>query len=686
MERRKLLVPKGIRFISDWKDYDLRQYDFPHILNKQITGCGFTEYCLTNDMNIILCSPRRILLENKEGKHKGEVFYFRNEFEELQADFEKDLMSNKPTRRGISSKKKVIDENAMYLKMCRLKGELLSYIEQRCEKRLPIKILVTYDSFRLVREFIECDLKAYRMDDFYVVIDEFQSVTIDSRFKSSTEINFMSQLGGLRKVCFASATPMLDPYLEMLDEFKDLPYFEMDWGAEDPSRIVKPFLEVHSTKSIVASARGVIDSYMEGNFAKYSFKDPAGRICEIESREAVLYFNSVKNICDIIKKCNLTPENTNVLCSKTERNIKLVRRAFRTSCGRKGGIGVVPGLNEPHKMFTLCTRTVYLGADFYSTCARSFIFSDANIDCLAVDISLDLPQILGRQRLETNPWKNNATLFFRHLADFNSLSPEVFDKILERKTRETYLIIEGIEDMKEVYKNTFLDRLETAVKLKNYEKDYFSVNYDETGEPYPVFNNLVKVAEMRAFDVQQVDYKDRFAVFNAISQSGNSIEFSEVDRLLIEFDGLNQYPEKMKFICDHLPYLPEQLAFQFLSRVPVSFGNYYNTLGPERCASFGYRHYALKSEYDRLVSNQSTQLTNKIYDSFLVGEKYSLSQIKQTLSDIYGEIGYIESPKATLLKDYFDVRPLKFTVKDEEGNSYKVHGYELLSKKGEEWL
>lgn len=64
-------------------------------------------------------------------------------------------------------------------------------------------------------------------------------------------------------------------------------------------------------------------------------------------------------------------------------------------------------------MFTLCTRTVYLGADFYSTCARSFIFSDANIDCLSVDISLDLPQILGRQRLDCNPWKNCAELYYK---------------------------------------------------------------------------------------------------------------------------------------------------------------------------------------------------------------------------------------------------------------------------------
>jgi len=64
--------------------------------------------------------------------------------------------------------------------------------------------------------------------------------------------------------------------------------------------------------------------------------------------------------------------------------------------GKGYTIGTIPLKGEKPKMFTFCTRTVYLGADFYSTCAQSFIFSDSDIECLAVDISQDLPQILGR--------------------------------------------------------------------------------------------------------------------------------------------------------------------------------------------------------------------------------------------------------------------------------------------------
>ena len=63
MEKQKIIVPKGIRYVGQenpetkeriWLDYDLNLYDFPHILNKKLTGCGFTEYCIKNKQKLIL--------------------------------------------------------------------------------------------------------------------------------------------------------------------------------------------------------------------------------------------------------------------------------------------------------------------------------------------------------------------------------------------------------------------------------------------------------------------------------------------------------------------------------------------------------------------------------------------------------------------------------------------------------
>ena len=63
MNKTILDVPAGIRYMSEWEGFELP--DFPVIINKQITGCGFTEWCIRNRLNSIICSPRKILLENK---------------------------------------------------------------------------------------------------------------------------------------------------------------------------------------------------------------------------------------------------------------------------------------------------------------------------------------------------------------------------------------------------------------------------------------------------------------------------------------------------------------------------------------------------------------------------------------------------------------------------------------------
>ena len=68
-----IVVPRGIRFISEWTDFGI--FPYPHIINKQIPGCGFTEYCIRNGQDLVLCSPRKLLLENKTDQHPGEVFY-----------------------------------------------------------------------------------------------------------------------------------------------------------------------------------------------------------------------------------------------------------------------------------------------------------------------------------------------------------------------------------------------------------------------------------------------------------------------------------------------------------------------------------------------------------------------------------------------------------------------------------
>ena len=658
MKKEKIIVPKGIRYISEWKEFSLP--DFKCIIDKKLTGCGFTEFCLTNNENVILCSPRKILLENKEEQHP-EVLYVRNELEK-GVNIDKDLTTTKVLVDD-DSPEEIVDDPAKFI--VGLENQVLSYYIESFNSSKPCKILVTYDSFRLVKEAL-----GEYISNFHIVVDEFQAIFTDAKFKGGTEIEFMSTISDIQRLCFVSATPMLEEYLDDLDEFKDLPYYELDWVSSEISRATKPQLEVFDCKSIVSEACRVIEEYKSGIFEKGLYFDHSFCPHLVESKEAVIYVNSVKNICDIIRKTGLTLDNTNILCSNTAENSRKLKKALGLTKRRISVIGKVPTRGEPHKMFTLCTRTVYLGADFYSTCARSFIFSDANIDCLSVDITLDLPQILGRQRLDENPWKNRAELYIRFLKNIN-ISEKEAEEIIQEKMATTMALINSWSRASDGDKPRLAREFLDMARLKNYKSNYVSVNVRGGDTMVPVVNTLVRIADKRTFDVQQIDYRNRFSVFDALDKIGSN-ELEEINRIVTEFDKLSTFPDKLKLICTTT--LSTEGLVRLFKRIPVKYSLIYCMFGPEKCARYSYREGFIDQEMAKNESNSELEdsLTSKILNTFQVGKKFKKSDIKECLREIYSSIGYSATPKATDLEKYFEMRECKITVDGEVSKGFVI--------------
>ena len=683
MIKNKIIVPKGIRFLKNWKKFCIPNET--SILNKQITGCGFTEYCLCNPENIILCSPRKILLENKQEQHP-EVFYIKNNYEK-DTSVDGDLNSNKPNmddNDNTSDNIKIedlLENNDDFDTLPESIRDMYKSIRdayKNCKKDgRPCKILVTYDSFRHIKWVLENMLHVFQ--EFRVVVDEFQSIFTDSRFKSTTEMEFLQHLKGIQKVCYVSATPMIEKYLDELEDFKDLPYYELDWEVEDPFRVVTPKINVKQyTKGLNSIVSNIIESYKSGKYES-AVIEIDGIKTKIESKEAVFYVNSVKNICDIIKKNELTLDNTNVLCARTEKNEKLLKKSFKV---RKGTnvFGEVPLEGEPHKMFTLCTRTVYLGADFYSTNARSFIFSDANIDSLSVDITLDLPQILGRQRLETNPWKNRADLYCKLLTKDKEQTVDSFTAYLNEKQETTEKLLSAFNEVSIENKHILAKRYQEFAKSFNYKSDYVAVNVHSGSDLKPAFNKLVMLAELRAFEIQQYDYKDRFRLFNSLKETKIDYD-NELANIIDNIDNLDKFWEKMRYIYNL--NMSEELAKRlFDNLIDTSFAKYYYSISKEFASKCGYSKKAMDKEFNRLNSIISTindsDIPEEIYNSFLVGSRYSKAYIKEKLKEIYDNLGYSKTAKASDLEEYFELKVCNIS----SGDGKYDKGFEIIKKKG----
>ena len=634
-------VPSNIRYISEWPDFPLQQLSTGHcIVNKTITGCGYTHFCLTNDQNVILCSPRKFLLENKHEQHPKDTFLVINNGEKVLDVDGSGVIPSKKLSKILSDEescRETFDE------LLNIKKNLSNYILECQTSCKPIKILVTYDSLHHIIDLLSNN---NFLNSFLIVVDEFQNIFIDSRFKAETELNFIDTLQTCSNVTYLSATPYIEEYLNELDEFKDLPYYELKWDA---SRLRTINIDYKRTTSIGKEVDKIINNYLSGRFPQKVTEDKTIH----ESREVVFYVNSVKMICSIIKRNNLTPDQANIICSNTKSN--------QDSLGKLGhSIGKAPLKGEPHKMFTFCTRTTYSGADFYSVSALSVIVSDCKIDSLATDIRMDFPQIMGRQRLKENVFRDECIFIFS-LSD-NAVTMKQFEEISTRKMSRSFLDLKNFSVILESNPegvSIILSDIRTRIKTFGYGQDYTGIN-TRTGTLS--INKLVLLSERRAFELRSGIYRDTISVYNEFGSISDNTDFEltsslsfDIEETKKNFESLGRFVDKMKTICSLI--LDKQrgrVSVSDLPWIPRNYRNYLNYLGPEKIRSLRYEELELKKAMNDLQSNDLVK--NEFLKVFLIGEKYLLKDIKEVIKKIYIDLNITKTPKATDLELYFNIK------------------------------
>jgi len=680
-------VPEDIEYISQWTSF---VYPLGHlILDKTICGCGFTEYCLNNSIPTVLCSPRKKLLENKEEQHNsGEnpemrpIYYFRNDFENnIEYDEDREIKTPFGTTKASSSNYTTeieTQENQEDLGkkekknyLSKIKDQLRSYINSCNPSNNPFKIIVTYDSLHHVLDVLN---EYYNSSSYAIVVDEFQSIFMDSAFKSEVELDFVEDLKGCANVLYLSATPMLEKYLVELDYFKDLPMYKFKWSDK---RVESVRIQRETVRNINKELGKYITDYREGRYPNKILSDGTLK----ESKELVIFVNSIASICDIIRKCNLTPEETNIICSDSSTNIRRLKKVGHQ-------IGNIPTYGQHHKMFTLCTRTTYLGADFYSTSAFTIVCSDCNIQTLTVDISLDLPQILGRQRLKENVFRNEVLILYKAETKKGAIINEkklVNDEKVRIKEEKTKEMLKGYEAMTDEQKKLWAEVAKDRKSL--YKNDYLGVS-KRTGKA--TFNYLVKVADQRAYDVSRKEYQDDITIRRGIEsiESANitegTLSINELDKiydyLVSEFDKDKDFVRRMKLLCDiYFQYPTFYIQYSnspLQTIVPIEYQNYINLLGFERIRALEYREKNIIDSIETIEKLKSISVSS----IFSVGSKYSTQQIKEMLREFYTTNNITKTPKASDLEKYYDLKPCQFV--DKVLNK-KVNGFLILSKKGD---
>ena len=145
--------------------------------------------------------------------------------------------------------------------------------------------------------------------------------------------------------------------------------------------------------------------------------------------------------------------------------------------------------------------------------------------------------------------------------------------------------------------------------------------------------------------------------------SKDDIINQEVSEFLRVYTGLTTIYDKLKLLCE---YGLSQDAIQIvLGQINDSdeIKSYYTSLNPDRLKTLGYNVTRIKRELGIVTFSQEL-LEAKIYSEFKVGDKLTLSNIKDRLDYLYSSISYTATPKAKDLENYFKIKLIYVTVFD----------------------
>lgn len=640
MKIESIPVPPGIQYLSDWVELDeLLPQDRHFILDKRMTGCGATEKYLRDDRPVIIAMPRKHLLYNKYSQHTTDnVFLYR--FLD-----EKQYFSDK-----IPSDNQLRDFD--YL--------LTDYIEGGGRK-----ILTTYDSLsKVIQTLVELNID---LDLFRVVVDEMQQILGDAPFKANIEHQFHLALKKFKSVIYLSATPFLSDYLDMSDQFKDLLMIRLDWAREV---FGKPQINVKKlTKSITKQCIEIIGKYKSSN-------SPVIKVREniIQSKEAVFFLNDVGAIIDIIRKSGLKPSEVNILCAPRRENIKRLEK-LSSEMNDKYVIGTIPRKGQANKMFTFCTSTVYIGSDFYSDNAYTYIFANPNVQSLCLDVATDIQQILGRQRLEANPFKNLADLYY--YLKMPLITQTENEEMIARKREETQKQIENFRSV--THPDTMLRALESYIKHSDHNDQYCCISEDDNGKKTIVENSLIWIAEKRAWDIANKVYSGDFSLFEALKLNSDvsqviDTEDEEVRNVFDLWNKDSQFKRRAILYCDLVEENPDLLTR--CSFIPKHFHDYYEALGRKGMEELKWRADYIKQTIipPPPESLPHSEIARMLATELEEGLEYSKEEVKEVMKKIYAALSIKGNPSATDCSRYITIKEFSKRV-----NKKKIAMVKIIS-------
>ena len=623
MNKNEIIMPSGVRYMSqaDKLLFNHLPRQGKYILDKTLTGCGGTELFISSGLPLVLVSPRTGVLISKHDQHP-ECHLLRDEKTKIE-----DLKKN-------------------------LKAYLAKSMVWIYGQHLNPVVLTTIDSAKYVIE--ELNYQGIT-DKFIFLVDEFQCLIGDAAFKGKTDLEFIKLLdSNTKNICYMSATPIPDTYLDALPEFQNIPYYKLRW---DQSVIVEHTvkeIQIQPGETVASIFSNIIKNYRrDGYFAKKIINGQ-----EYRSSEVVVFVNAVETIQKIIKDNNLAPDETTILISESNKAVRKLE-----NMGFKIGAMTPDKVNPINKTFTFCSKAAFEGRDFYSTNAFTYIFLDGKKEWQTHDISIEIPQMLGRQRLDINPFKYNATIYYRTKPTVESES-EFFSKLNDKMDDTTTML--------EMYNNGTPPQKKALAKIvagkdpnNPYSANYLDVIHDAKEYKLEI-NYLVIAAEHNLWANQVYFYNNPLNLTTAI-QTQMAI--------------IGQKPQELRDFETDYNKIAVMDQLRYYATFRATHPEFTEALYQNPFIDFDYHKafdmygvnglFQLNYDIDQVKQYAMIQdIVSRCERAFVKDRPYRADDVKKILQQIYDNVGYNRTATATQLEDYLQVRTSNSRMTD--GSRQKV--------------
>lgn len=451
------------------KDGYLALTDLPHdcIFNKVWTGCGATTIPLTNDENYIIAVPTTELVQNKCYPPKDEN---NNDYNWQEAD----------KQPGISP---VLNLFGAYGSS---DGALEHHLKEYLQTDGVKKIICTYDKVPFILRYI--NPKEYRF-----LCDEYHSFLELYLLRDNAINGIFDNYKLFKSYCFMSATPLSDEFKPMALE--GITEYVADWKEKPRIKI-----QLAKTNKVFVFMANIIRDYQRDGYIE---------IDGIRSYEAFVFVNSVTDIRKIIGHCKLNAEECRIICADTPKNRKTLTGYTISSS------------SSPTKKYNFITRKSFEGVDYYSETGMCFVVSCFTKSYTLLGIETDIPQIAGRIRTKSNPFRNSVIHVFNTPKQNKDLPKADYADVLAHTKEEEQAAKVRVINGNTLQGDAKQQQIEECEKLGH--ESY--IRYNATEDKF-VVNDMKGKLELYRYKLKNLVYHSGKNLMDAYRSSG--IETTDV--------------------------------------------------------------------------------------------------------------------------------------------------------------